>query len=81
MYHKFVKEENKIIPFPVPANGTGLNELMESAEISALSENSGPDEILATITKFEALTNNQPPLWRDVAQSSILKKLKDIKKR
>jgi hypothetical protein len=78
-FYEPAKEENKIIPFPVPANGTGLNELMESAGISALSENSGPDEILATITKFEAITNNQPPLWRDVAQSSILKKLKDIK--
>ena len=78
--------ENAKTVSPVEASGNSNNghsniieKLLIDAGISGLSENSGADEILAAITKFETLTSNQSPLWRKVAQSSILKKLKDIK--
>ena len=78
--------ENAKTVSPVEASGNSNNghsniteKLLIDAGISDLSENSGADEILAAITKFETLTSNQSPLWREVAQSSILKKLKDIK--
>ena len=63
---------------PVPANSTGLDELMKSAGISALSENSGPDEIIEVISKFLAITSNKDVVWLGIAKSELIKKLGDI---
>ena len=73
-----VKEKAKIISFPVPENGTGLNKFMESAGISALSENSGPDEIIEAISKFSAITGNKDTVFLGIARSEVIKKLKAI---
>lgn len=73
-----VNEKAKIIPFPVPANGTGLNDYMKTAGILALSENSGPDEIIEAINKFSATTENKDMVFLGIARSEIIKKLKNI---
>jgi hypothetical protein len=59
--------ENAKTVSPVEASGNSNNghsniikKLLIDAGISGLSENSGADEILATITKFETLTSNCP---------------------
>jgi hypothetical protein len=72
------KEENKIIQFPVPARGTGLNDFMKTAGILALSENSGPDEIIEAISKFSSITSNKDAVFLGIARSEVIKKLKAI---
>jgi hypothetical protein len=77
-FYKPVKEEGKIVPLSVSANGTGVNGLMESAGISALSENSGPDEMLEAVNKFLAISANKDAVFLGIARSELIKKLKAI---
>ncbi len=72
------KGKSKIIPFPVPARGTGLNDFMKTAGILALSENSEPDEIIEAISKFSSITSNKDAVFLGVARSEVIKKLKAI---
>ena len=68
----------KTSPVSKPEKGTGLNSLMESARISALTENSGPDEIIEAISKFLAITANRDAVFLGIARSELIKKLKAI---
>ena len=72
------KEKSKIIPFPAPKNGAEFHGLMESAGISALSENSGPDEIIEAISRLSAITANRDAVFLGIARSELIKKLKAI---
>lgn len=77
-FYEPVKEESKTIQFPVSVNGNGLNGLMESAGVSSLTENSGPDEIIEAIGKLSATTANKGSVFLGVARSEVIKKLKGI---
>ena len=73
-----IKEEAKIISLPVSANGAGVNGLMELAGISALSKNSGPDEIIEAVNKFSAVSASKDAVWLGIARSELIKKLKAL---
>ena len=62
------------------ANGRSktTEKLLIDAGISALSENSGPDEIIEAIGKFLAITGNKDVVWLGIAKSELIKKLGDI---
>lgn len=77
--HKQDAEKGKIIQFPVPPKDAGIESLMKYAGVSALTENSNPDEIIKAIIEFSKIIVEEDPVWLGVAKSELVKKLKSIK--
>jgi putative DNA primase/helicase len=72
---------------PAQASGNGNNEvdvptvanIFAESGIAGLTENSEPEKIIDAINKLIVLTAKKDPVWLGVAQSELIKKLKDLK--
>ena len=78
------KDINKHPPeASIPNNGNGhqktMEQLMVEAGVDELKDASTPEQKIESINKFVALTASRDPVWKGIAKSELVKRLKNIK--